>query len=224
MDAPESSPHDDLALIFAGGDSIDDRLVRFLPERTTIVVAADSGLHHAVALGRHVDLIVGDLDSADPGAVEAAVAEGAEVEQHPTDKDATDLELALHAARARGATRLVVVGGGGGRIDHLLANLVLLASTALSDVSVEALIQGARLTAIHERAELRGEPGDLCSLVALGGPAEGVRTDGLRYPLRGEELRPGSTRGISNVFLESLATVTIERGSLLAVQPDIGEL
>lgn len=223
MDA-ESSVGDATALIFAGGDAIGAAAASLLPQEATTVLAADSGLHHALALGRHVDIVVGDLDSADPVDVEAAVAAGAEVEHHPADKDATDLELALLSARARGATRLVVAGGGGGRLDHLLANLLLLGSPELADVAIEAWLPGARLTVIRAQAVLRGSPGDLCSLLPVGGPAEGVTTDGLRYPLRREELRPGSTRGISNVFVEPEATVTIERGSLLAVQPDSGDL
>jgi thiamine pyrophosphokinase len=76
---------------------------------------------------------------------------------------------------------------------------------------------------IRDRFKLRGRPGDLCSLLAIGGPALGVTTDGLRYPLHGEELLPGSTRGISNVFAEAVATVALEQGSLLTIQPDNGE-
>ena len=81
---------------------------------------------------------------------------------------------------------------------------------------------GARVTAIHDQADLRGRPGDLCSLLAVGGEAVGVTTDGLRFPLRGEALRPGSTRGVSNELTGSVATVTVEGGTLLALQPITG--
>ncbi len=66
---------------------------------------------------------------------------------------------------------------------------------------------------------LRGAPGELLTLVPLGGAADGVTTDGLEYPLRGETLAPGTTRGVSNVFLETEARVTLERGVLLAIRP-----
>ena len=68
---------------------------------------------------------------------------------------------------------------------------------------------------------LSGRPGELLSLFALHGPAEGVRTEGLAYPLDGETLEPGSTRGVSNVFVEESARISVEHGVLLAVRPGL---
>ena len=103
--------------------------------RTRAVIAADSGLDHAHAPRRRGRLVVGDLDSVDPETLAAAELAGTTVERHPAAKDATDLELALLAARDRGAREIVVVGGHGGRLDHFLANALLLATPALADVA-----------------------------------------------------------------------------------------
>ena len=70
---------------------------------------------------------------------------------------------------------------------------------------------------------LEGEPGELVSLFALHGRAEGVRTDGLVYPLAGETLEPGSSRGVSNVFAASAATIAVDRGVLVAIRPGADE-
>jgi thiamine pyrophosphokinase len=211
-----------VALVFAGGEPIDGDVAARLPDTEVTVFAADSGVERALALGRVVDLVVGDLDSADPAAVERAVAGGAEVRHYPAAKDKTDLELALDAARDAGVRRVIVVGGSGGRLDHFLANALLLASPSFADLDVEALVGSARITVIHRDARLSGTPGDLVSLLAAGGPARGVRTGGLRFPLDGEDLLPGSTRGVSNELIEPVAAVSLEHGVLLAVQPDIG--
>jgi len=72
---------------------------------------------------------------------------------------------------------------------------------------------------IRGERELRGELGELVSLLALHGLAESVRTDGLAYPLAGESLEPGSSRGVSNVFVSDMARVSVERGVLLAIRP-----
>lgn len=216
MDAPGPT-----ALVFAGGDPLDPRVAEQLPAEA-IVIAADSGVQHALALGRNVDLVIGDLDSADPSTVDAAVAAGSAVERHPVDKDRSDLELALEAARTRGARAVVVIGGHGGRLDHFLANALLLASSRFADLRITALVGDARVTVVHERAVVEGKPGDLLSLLAVGGPARGVHTEGLRFALHGEDLLPGSTRGLSNELTEPVAVVTIEHGTLLAVQPDPG--
>ncbi len=210
------------ALVFAGGDPpvADDVLTS---PRADLVIAADSGLEHARALGVPVDLVVGDLDSVDPAVLDAAIADGAAVERHPAAKDATDLELALDAAVDRGATEVLVVGVGGGRLDHFLGNVLLLASPRYAHVRVDARVGDAFVTVVHEHVELAGTPGGLCSLLPLGGPAVGVLTDGLRFPLRHETLPPGTTRGVSNEFLGTSATVSLDDGVLLAVVPAPGK-
>ena len=209
-------------LVFAGGDrprTGDLELARHFD----LVIAADSGLEHARALGVPVDVVVGDLDSVDPAVLDAAVADGVTVERHPSAKDATDLELALDAAVDRDATEVLVVGVGGGRLDHFLGNVLLLASPRYRHVHVVARIADASATVVHERVELSGTPGAMCSLLPLGGSAVGVVTDGLRYPLRRETLPAGTTRGVSNEFLGARATVAVDDGVLLAVIPPFGK-
>jgi thiamine pyrophosphokinase len=185
------------------------------------VIAADSGVEQAAALGLTVDLAVGDFDSVDPAALAAAEAAGAEVERHPMAKDETDLELGLTAALERGATHVVVAGGHGGRVDHFLGNVLLLAAPRFASMRVEAYVGASHIVVVRDAATLTGAVGDLLSLLAVGGPAEGVRTTGLRYPLHGERLEVGSTRGVSNVFDETSATVELDHGTLLAVHPGV---
>jgi thiamine pyrophosphokinase len=205
-------------LVLAGGDLVDASLRAQLPAADS-VIAADSGLEQAARLGLAVDYVVGDFDSVDPAALLDAERAGATIERHPAAKDHTDLELALLVAQRLGATRVVIVGGAGGRIDHELANLLLLGAPAYESLHLEAIGAGGRIVAVHDRIALEGAPGDLVTLLAVGQPARGVRTEGLLYPLQGETLEPGSTRGVSNVFVESSATVELTSGVLLAVLP-----
>jgi thiamine pyrophosphokinase len=72
---------------------------------------------------------------------------------------------------------------------------------------------------VRTERRFQGEAGELLSLLAFGGPAEGVVTEGLAYPLHGERLEPGSSRGISNVFAQPDARVAVDRGTLLAIRP-----
>jgi thiamine pyrophosphokinase len=207
------------ALVFTGGDP-PDRAVDALLPIAAYVIAADSGVEHAQAFGRHIDLVVGDLDSVDPVALTAAAASGAVVDAHPVEKDATDLELALTAARSRGAHRITVVGGYGGRLDHFLANLLVLASAPFDGCTVDAWIGSAHVTVVRGQHDLHGRPGSLCSLLAVGGTARGVTTTGLRYPLDGQDLPAGSTRGVSNELLVETVSVSVRHGTVLVIQPD----
>jgi thiamine pyrophosphokinase len=113
------------------------RLRARLPHDPALVVAADSGLAHAEALGLPVDLVVGDMDSVDPDALRRAQQLGVAVERHLTDKDKTDLELALDVAMVKGGAgaEIVVVTSVAGRLDHGLANLLLLAAPAYATAS-----------------------------------------------------------------------------------------
>lgn len=210
---------DTTAVIFAGGDApVPGILTDLVPG--ALLVAADSGLRHALAAGLVVDVVVGDLDSVDPLDLAAAIGAGSAVERHPADKDATDLELALATARNRGARRIVVVGVGGGRLDHFLANALLLASPEYADLEIEARVGAAIATVVRDATELSGAPGDLVTLLPVGGPARGIRTHGLRWALHDEDLLPGSSRGVSNELAAPVARVTLTDGVLLVVRPE----
>lgn len=183
------------------------------------VVAADGGVERAASLGLAVDVVVGDLDSVSPAALERAEAAGARVVRHPAAKDATDLELALDEAVALEARRVLVVASGGGRLDHLLASLLVLGSARYEALEIDALVGDALVHVIRGERTMRGTSGELVTLLPLGGPAEGVTTTGLEYPLANETLEPGSSRGVSNVFTAVGVRVGVERGVLLAVRP-----
>lgn len=207
-------------IVLAGGDPVPAHLRQRLPEGAD-VVAADSGLHLADGLGLTASVVVGDFDSVSPRRLEEAEKAGARLERHPATKDATDLELALEVAMRSDPDRIVVVGGHGGRLDHFLGNVLLLASEAYASVPIEAYMGEGRVVVVRSVATLDGEPGELLSLLPVHGPAVAVTTSGLRYPLRGESLHAGSTRGVSNVFEQSEATITLADGVLLAVQPGL---
>ncbi len=204
--------------MFAGGDPSPTTLRTRLPE-DAFVVAADSGLAHARALGCRVDLVVGDLDSVDLVQLAEARRDGAAVETHPRDKDQTDLELALDAALARGARAVTVVGGHGGRLDHFAANLTLLASPRYRGARLDAWMGEAHVVVVRDDVELTGTPGALLTLVPLGGPACGIRTTGLRYPLDDEDLDVGTSRAVSNEFTAARARIRVRGGTLLAIAP-----
>jgi thiamine pyrophosphokinase len=209
---------DHTVIVVAGGDPVDPIALDGLPA-DALVIAADSGIDVAHALGLRVGLAVGDFDSVTDGALAELEAEGVPIERHPAAKDLTDLALALDAAVVRGAERIIVLGGHGGRLDHLLANALLLASPQYRDVEISARMGTATITVVRRAATLVGDAGDLVSLVAMHGVATGVRTTGLLFALDGEDLHPGSTRGISNQLVGRSARIEVDDGTLLAVQP-----
>lgn len=186
-----------------------------------LVIAADGGAESLDRLGRRPDLLVGDLDSTDAALVERLAEAGTRVDRHPTDKEASDTELALEAAIAAGASEVVLLGAtGGDRLDHELANLLLLADPGREARNVRLVRGSSTVRVLHgaTRLGLAGAPGDLVSLLPIGGDASGVTTDGLRWALSGETLRMGRSRGLSNEVTGPPASVSLERGTLLVVE------
>jgi thiamine pyrophosphokinase len=213
------APADRLAttvLIVAGG-SAPSSIDREHWPPADVVIAADSGVDHALDAGLRVDLVIGDLDSARPESLHAVVSAGAVIERFPPDKDETDLELALEAAVRRAPDRVVITGVGGGRIDHLVANLLLAASPRYAATRIEIVSDDTRMFVVHDRVAIDADVGQLVTLLPMHGPAVGVTTTGLRYSLAGDTLPAGSPRGVSNVVEASPVTVAIEHGVLLAI-------
>ena len=213
---PESESAAVTVVVVAGGDPPTPEEIARLPA-DPVVVAADAGLDHALAAGLAVAVAVGDMDSVTPEALAAAEQSGTRVERHPADKDQTDLELALELA-ARLADRVIVIGAAGGRLDHLIGNLTVLASPQWSGIEIEAWLGNARAVVVHGHRALDIEPGATVSLFALGGPAR-VTTTGLAWPLNNELLDPLTSRGISNRATDPSPKLSVQEGVVLAVIP-----
>jgi thiamine pyrophosphokinase len=199
--------------VFLNGGLSDPRFYRDHYDRNRAggdaVVCADGGYALAASLGIEPHMIAGDLDSLGGTSPPAHIR----VIRHPPDKDYSDFEIALGEAKKLRPERIAVYGALGGRVDHELINLVLLARAELPVVFVE---EGAEAHNVIGVLVLEGRKGWTCSLAAFGGSCRGVRTEGLLYPLRGESLAP-SSRGLSNLVVEETARVWVKRGKLLAV-------
>jgi thiamine pyrophosphokinase len=206
------------AIIIANGEFTAQDAARAAFRPDDLLIAADGGLRHFRALGQRPHLVIGDLDSITSEERAMLNAEDIPVEQHPAEKDETDLELALLYAARQNAAPIVVLGGFGRRVDMTLANLMLLTHPQLANVRVEFWSGAQTVWLIRPPgAEVRGQPGDTLSLLPLGGDAIGVTTRGLFYPLRDEPLAFGSARGVSNVLTTAPAHVALRAGLLVAV-------
>lgn len=204
------------ALIFANGMPDDPAAVPGMIRPDDLLIAADGGADLCDTLGITPDVLIGDLDSVRPDVLDRLRAAGAEIMAHPARKDQTDLELALGLACERGASRVIVLAGLGGRWDMSLANISLLAAF---DIPISFAEGRQEITLIREkqRAKIHGTPGDILSLIPVGGDAQGVTLEGLEYPLENDVLRFGTTRGVSNVLAGKTATVLLRQGMLLCV-------
>jgi thiamine pyrophosphokinase len=192
-------------VVVVGGGALDESARRSV-ESDCAVVAADSGLDHALAVGLQPALLVGDLDSISDEGRDWAATKGVPVQRFPTDKDATDTELALAAAlQVPGARRLLLLGGSHGReprLDHLLGTLLALGHPDLGAFDeVQAVLGTTRIAVAHPGRTVRVAlaEGDTFSLLALHGGASGITLRGAKWELDDASLLPHEARGVSNV-------------------------
>jgi thiamine pyrophosphokinase len=214
-----------LAIIVADGEvrsgSAVSRVLAEAAAQPTLVVAADGGAIKAERLKLVPDVVVGDGDSLPANRAEQLRASGVEVIVHPIAKNESDTELAIREAVSRGATSLIVLGAfGGNRVEHSIANLMLLALPEAQGLDV-SLVDGASTVRLIGGAahtlELHGAPGDYVSLLPLSECVEGVTTDGLRFPLDAETLYQGPARGLSNELIGADGSVTTRSGRLAVI-------
>ncbi len=184
-----------------------------------MLFCADSGLQLCLACGLQPDMLIGDLDSVGSEQLNRLPPLRHGIEQHPSDKDESDLDLALRALARHWQGPVDILAALGGRLDHALFNLCAV------------LFQGRRLglrvrlldpdTTVYplenETLDLHDLVGATCSILPLGGPLEAVTLQGFRYPLQGEPLGHRQTRGLSNRIDGSRASIYAESGQALVV-------
>ena len=213
-------------VVTIGGGELSPRALELVEDAATII-AADSGLDHAVALGLRPTALVGDLDSISANGKMWAYAHEVAIRELPRDKDATDTELALaQAAALDGATDLLLLGGTGDRLDHTLGVLIALGAPGLAGLaSVRALLGETRVHVLHpgRSVALVEELAETTfSVFALHGACHGVEVRDARWPLRGADLEPGSALGVSNLtsaVRDRATSVAVASGVLTVVIP-----
>ena len=207
-----------LGIVFTGGEGPEPQAIgRLLAglETKALIVAADCGLRLAESAGLSPDWIIGDMDSLDS---ENSLAQypGERVVRHAAAKDYTDTELALSLLWEKGCTDAWIIGGGGGRIDHLLGIRDLFERerfprrwvTAAEDMHC---IEGGGLTASVEQ-------GSLASVFPLGGGPWKAESRGLKWPLDSVRWERG-LYSLSNESTGEQVSVSARQGRFLVVFP-----
>lgn len=198
-------------VILLGGDlTVTPRLLRQIAGAR--VIAADSGMKHARALGVPPELWVGDFDSAGS----ELLLDYAEIPRqiHPADKDATDGEIAVAAALQLGAKEFVLIGGLGGQSDHATAHLAL--ALQLAQAGYRCFISNGDEEAyplITGEYHFDLAPQSRFSIIPWSNII-GLNLSGVKWPLKDKTLTLGSSFTMSNV---ALGTVKLSLKSGIAI-------
>ncbi len=204
-------------VILANGELPDINKAHAIIQGDDYIICADGGTRHALTLGIQPDLIIGDLDSAERGAVQKFRDDGVKVEAFSEDKNETDLELAILRALELHPEHIVIVAALGGRLDQTIANIALLGDSRLAALDTRLDDGVEEIFLCRDQAEVHGSSGDLVSLIPWQGAVSEVQTTDLKWVLHKEMLYPDKTRGISNEMIQDTAAISIGSGLLLIV-------
>ena len=208
-------------VVIANGPMDEQPIYHDVVREADLIICADGGANMAMSHGWHPDVLVGDMDSVAPTILAELESSGCAVMHHSPRKDETDLELALTEAVKRGATDIVVLGATGGRVDHTIANVMLLSMPVLVGRRVMILAGDTEIALIRDVGRVRGCPGDTVSLIPICGDARGVTTEGLEWQLNEGTLAFGYARGVSNVLIAPVASISVSGGFLLVTHAPV---
>lgn len=178
-----------------------------------LVICADGGYDHARLLGIKPSLVIGDMDS-----VTAPVLGGiTPTIKYPREKDKTDSQLAVEYALEYECKEIILLGATGGRIDHTLANIMLLSLIADRGAEGMILTSQSKITLVTNEMKLIRGKEDEISFIPITPTVEGVTTEGLLYNMQNQTLRQGDTLSVSNEFRAATAHVKVHSGKLLVI-------
>jgi thiamine pyrophosphokinase len=195
-------------VLITGGESPEREFIETVLKRADLIIAADSGLNAALKMGVRPGIVVGDMDS-----IRMEIPRDIEVITFQKEKDETDTEIGLRILAERGATHRCIIGGGGGRLDHLLGIVSLFHRESAPD---EWYTRWEHIIQVKGMLRLTGLTGKRISLFPLGCQICRMESEGLQWPLNSLSWKQGSM-GISNIVTKDPVRITMKKGRLLLI-------
>lgn len=175
------------------------------------IICADGGFQIAKKLGLKADLLIGDYDSMNQPIDQDVI-------KLPMEKDMTDSEAAIDLAVSRGASHITILGGLGGRFDHTMGNMGMLAKYC-GKLEHMAFVDGQNYVFMMEPGCIKvpKNPYRFLGIISYGASAAGVTLSGVKYPLKEHFLTDETTLGVSNEITSKEAEISFSKGRLLII-------
>ncbi len=204
-----------VVLIIGNGSDIEKSYIENI--NIDFVICADGGLEKVNRLGLVPNLILGDFDSVDSSVLEYYKKLHIETVKFPSDKDYTDMELAVEYAVKSGFKELILTGATGTRLDHTLANILLLEKYNNQGINIKIIDNNNYISIISDNSDIKIENKKdyFVSLVPVTEMLEGLTLNGFKYPLENVKVQRGTALLISNEIIQDEGRITLKKGTAL---------
>ena len=183
-----------------------------------LIICADGGAKYLYKSDIVPDMIVGDLDSLDEMYIDYYNKLNVQFHKYSSEKDYTDTELAVDYAIKEGAKELILLGSTGTRLDHTLANIMLLYKLLNKKIKAKIIDENNEVFIVDRSTEVEKEKNSYVSFLPIFEDCKGVTMSGFKYSTDNVDFELGSTMGISNEVVDRCGIVEINKGLALIIK------
>ena len=201
------------ALIIGSGSNIDKKTFESENIKFEYVICADGGLEKTEYLNLTPNIIIGDLDSVNLNVLKRY--EQTEIVKYPAEKNFTDMELAIEHAVCKGYDEIILIGATGSRLDHSIANILLIEAYHKKSVKIKILDNNNLVQIVTDKMEIQYKKNYFVSIIPLTDMIEGITLEGFKYPLDDVDVQRGSTLCISNQIVKEKGIISFRKGNAL---------
>ena len=199
-------------IIVSGAPDNDIQFLKSKLNRSSFIIAADSGYKNCLKAGIIPDLIIGDFDSASCPEFRNRVI------RLPVEKDDTDTFYCVKEAIKRGFSEIELLCAIGNRADHTYSNILCLDYCRKNSVKCAIANAKNKIQLLENEIEIDNSEYEFFSLFAFLSEAKGVSVKGAYYELNNADLNPSDQFAQSNHFKEEKVNISVKEGIILLIQ------
>lgn len=200
------------AFIFLNGDFPNcEDFYNNLSINTEHLFCADGGAKKALELNYIPKEVWGDFDSLDKTSLDLLKSNNVIIKKFNKDKDFTDGELLISYVTSLNYDEIYVIGGLGGRIDHMLTNINLI----FKYNNIIFIDKYEKLFLVTPNFILKNNLDKRISFIPFSDTVENLTLEGFLYPLNNHTLKRGDSTCLSNIITKNTATISFSSGKLL---------
>ena len=194
-------------LISIGGNSTSD--VLSIESNFEEIIAVDSGVEHLFKLSLDPTTLIGDLDSISKKLLDEVKKNGVKILAFNSNKDQTDFELALNYLEEAEKSKVYIIGGESGEIDHLISIFLLIPSKSFFENII--WLYGDKKIIFRQKIELNIKKLTKFSIIPLS-DLTNLSIDGAEWNLDNKDIQFGETLTLRNSTNEEQLNIRCDKG------------